>query len=436
MATVVDMPKLSDTMTVGRLVKWLKNEGDAVKTGDMLAEVETDKATMELENFVDGTLLKQAVAVGAKVPIGAPICVIGKPGEAIPELKTVAAPAPAAKAPAAAPAAKPAAPAPVHKPAPAAKSAAIPPPVSMTETPLPMAEGGRPKASPLAKKVAGAHGLDLRFVKGTGPGGRIVRSDVEARVKLGIPVAVPVAMGGGASALPTGPVAQEADLPLSGMREVIAQRLLESKTTIPHFYIEVEVDSEPLSKLRAALNKKLESEGVKISVNDFILKAVVEAIRVKPAINASWMGEFIHQYAGVQLAFGVAIEGGLVTPVVRDAHALSLVAIAKEAKALAAEARSGKLHPNKMSGSTFTVTNLGMYGTSRFSGIINPPNAAILAVGASRRVPVVDEHGNIVPGERMTLTLSCDHRVVDGALAAEFLAALKELLEEPGVLVA
>lgn len=430
MATVVDMPKLSDTMTVGRLVKWLKNEGDAVKTGDMLAEVETDKATMELENFVDGTLLKQAVAVGAKVPIGAPICVIGKPGEAIPELKTVAAPAPAAKAPAAAPAAKPAA------PAPAPKSAAIAPPISVTETPLPMATDHRPKASPLAKKVAGAHGLDLRFVKGTGPGGRIVRSDVEARVKLGIPVAVPVAVGGGASALPTGPVAEEADIPLSGMREVIAQRLLESKTTIPHFYIEVEVNSEPLSHLRAALNKKLESEGVKISVNDFILKAVVEAIRAKPAINASWMGEFIHQYAGVQLAFGVAIEGGLVTPVIRDAHALSLVAIAKQAKALAGEARSGKLHPNKMSGSTFTVTNLGMYGTSRFSGIINPPNAAILAVGASRAVPVVDAHGNIVPGERMTLTLSCDHRVVDGALAAEFLAALKELLEEPGVLVA
>ena len=434
MATVVDMPKLSDTMTVGRLVKWLKNEGDKVKTGDMLAEVETDKATMELENFVDGTLLKQAVAVGAKVPIGAPICVIGQPGEAIPELKTVAVvPAKPVAAPA---------PAVVSKPVPTAAPVSAPISAPVAKTPAPMSASPAPvissdfrvKASPLAKKVAESHGLDLRLVKGTGPGGRIVRNDVENRVKLGVPVLENISLGSGAPA--GGPVAEEADIALSGMRETIARRLVESKTTVPHFYIEVEVDSEPLSQLRAALNKKLEAEGLKISVNDFILKAVAEAIRAKPAINASWNTESIHQYAGIQLAFGVAIDGGLVTPVIRDAHTLSLRSIAAEAKALAAEARSGKMHPNKMSGSTFTVTNLGMYGTPRFFGIINPPNAAILAVGASRRMPVVDVHGNIVVGERMTLALSCDHRVVDGALAAEFLAALKTLLEEPGVLLA
>jgi pyruvate dehydrogenase E2 component (dihydrolipoamide acetyltransferase) len=427
MASVVEMPKLSDTMTVGRLVRWLKNEGDAVKSGDMLAEVETDKATMELENFVDGTLLKQVVGVGVKVPIGAPICVIGKPGEALPEIKaqTATAPIVPSKLPPPPPVVQAKTAQPVVPPAPSisVKSVIVP------------SEDIHTKASPLAKKIAEDHGLDLRFVKGTGPGGRITKEDVEARIKIGIPVVEHVT-----TSLPNapagGPVATEADIPLTGMRETIAARLLQSKTTVPHFYIEVEVDSAPLGILRAALNKKLEAEGVKLTVNDFILKAVVEAIRAKPAINVSWMGDSIHQYAGVQLSFGVAIDGGLVTPIIRDAHALSLKAISRSAKELTAKARAGKLTPQEMSGSTFTVTNLGMYGTPRFLGIINPPNSAILAVGASRKVPVVDASGNIVAGERMTLTLSCDHRVVDGALAAEFLNALKELLELPGLLLA
>jgi len=418
MATVIDMPKLSDTMTVGRLVRWLKNEGDIVKEGDMLAEVETDKATMELENFVEGTLLKQVVESGNKVPIGAPICVIGEPGEEIPELK---APEPkGAKKPEPKAAPLPPTPQPATPP---------PPPVEAHSVPVPPAEEFRAKASPLARKMAEDQGLDLRFVKGTGPGGRITADDVTARVAMGIPVAV------AAASSKTGPIGPDQKIELTSMRETIAARLLQSKTTIPHFYIETEVDTAALSSLRAKLNKRLAADGVKLTVNDFILKAVTEALRAHPAMNASFGGDHIARYGAVQLAFGVAIEAGLVTPVVRNAQDLSLSALSAAAKELVGKARAGKLTPQEMSGSTFTVTNLGMYGIERFFGIINPPNSAILSVGASQKKPVVNEHGQMVIGERMILALSCDHRVVDGALAAEFLGSMKELLEFPGLLV-
>jgi len=422
MATVVDMPKLSDTMTVGRLVKWLKKEGDEVKDGDMLAEVETDKATMELENFVKGTLLKQVVPAGSKVAIGSPICVIGQKGEAIPELKAPVATAP--KAPEAPKAVLPPTPQPATPP---------PPAVSAHSVGTPQGEEFHAKASPLAKKIAEEHGLDLRFVKGTGPQGRITADDVQARLKLGIPVVSPVTGSCGCQA---GPIAKAGETELSGMREAIAARLLQSKTTIPHFYIEIEVDATALNQLRTLLNKRYEAEGVKLTVNDFILKASTEALRAHPTMNASFAGDKIIQYGNVELAFGVAVEDGLVTPVIRSANTLSLKQISGTAKELVAKARSKKLTPNEMSGSTFTVTNLGMYGISRFYGIINPPNSAILAVGAARKMPIVDANGNIVVGERMTLALSCDHRVVDGALAAQFLGSMKELLEFPGLLLA
>jgi len=447
MAEIIEMPKLSDTMTVGTLVKWLKKEGDKVASGDMLCEVETDKATMEVENFVAGVMLKHYVAAGGQVPVGAPMCAIGKAGEAVPAAPTIApkaAPAPAKPATAAPAPTKPV-------PAPAAKPAAAPAPVAQavsqnlkSETPgepsfAKATEGTRIKASPLAKKLAAEKGVTLTGVQGSGPGGRIVRADVLSAA--GKPAAAGASSASASSvASLTGPIGADEAVAVSNMRATIARRLLESTNGIPHFYVEIEVDAGPLADMREGLNAALgdlapEKGGGKFTVNDFILKASVEALRRVPAVNSSWMGETIQRHGSVHLAFGVAIEDGLLTPVIRDADSKSLRQISAEAKALIAKARAKKLTPAEMSGSTFTVTNLGMFGVTGFYGIINPPNAGILSVGATLTKPVVDARGQIVAGRRMALGISGDHRVIDGAIAAQFLAALKTVLETPALLL-
>ncbi|MBM3873215.1 MAG: pyruvate dehydrogenase complex dihydrolipoamide acetyltransferase [Verrucomicrobia bacterium] len=431
MAQIIEMPKLSDTMTVGTLVKWLKKEGDVVKSGAMLAEVETDKATMELECFFDGTLLKIFAPAGSQVAIGAPLCAVGKPGEAVAPTAAAAAaaqPAPAAK-PAAAPAtAAPAAaaPAPASVPAPAAAS------VAASHAPA-AASQDRVRITPLARKLAGEHQISPASLQGSGPGGRIVRADVLAAAANPAARRAPAALPTG-SVFAKGPIQEERTVAVSTMRGVIAKRLIESKTQIPHFYLEVEVDASPLLTLRQQLNASLEGEGVKLSVNDFILKACAEALRRVPAVNASWEGSQIRYFGAAHVAFAVAIEDGLITPVVRDAHAKSIFAISTEAKSLGRLAKDKKLKPEQFTGGTFCVSNLGMMGVDRFSAIINPPNAAILAVGATVTKPVV-KGDRIVVGQRLSLTLSCDHRVVDGAVGAHFLAALREVLEKPALLL-
>ncbi|WP_415907782.1 pyruvate dehydrogenase complex dihydrolipoamide acetyltransferase [Oleiharenicola sp. Vm1] len=456
MANIIDMPKLSDTMSVGTLVKWLKKEGDAVKSGDMLAEVETDKATMELESFFDGTLVKIFAPAGSQVAIGAPLCAIGQPGEKVdapasPKASQGAAPAaPAPTAPATVTPSAPATPAPAQSPSVASAkegptSAAAPAPVSQPSTlnSQPAADG-RVKISPLAKKIAAQNNLNVAGLAGTGPHGRIVKADVLAAVAnpalLQAKSAAPAAAAKSGAAFTggtpsrTGPIQEDRTVPATNMRATIAKRLLEAKTTIPHFYLEIEVDAEPLLALRAQLNAGLEAEGVKLSVNDFVLKASAEALRRVPGVNASWTGTGIQYFGAAHVSFAVAIEDGLITPVIRDAHQKSVFAISAEAKPLGKRAKEKKLKPDEFTGGTFCVSNLGMMGIERFSAIINPPNAAILAVGTTVTKPVV-KNGAIVVGQTMVLTLSCDHRVVDGALGAQFLAALKDLLEKPALLL-
>ena len=443
MANIIEMPKLSDTMTVGTLVKWLKKEGDAVKTGDVLAEVETDKATMELECFFDGTLIAVFAREGSQVEIGTALCAVGKPGE---KVEAPAGKAPAADTPKAEPAAAPAAEAPKGPPADSPKApqspAPLPAPKQAAPAPSPQpppeaASSGSPdriRISPLARRLAQEKGVDPARIKGSGPGGRIVRADVLAAPKA--PPAGPVAAASAlrASVASTAPVQEERVVPVSNMRGTIARRLLESKTQIPHYYLDVEVDAGPLLELRSQLNAALEKQGVRLSVNDFVLKASAEALRQVPAVNCSWEGSAIRHHGAAHVAFAVAIEDGLITPVIRDAHLKSIFAISTEAKALGKRAKEKKLTPDEFTGGTFCVSNLGMMGIDRFCAIINPPNAAILAVGATVRKPVV-KGDSIVVGQRMNLTLSSDHRVVDGAVGAAFLAALRELLEKPALLL-
>jgi len=427
MATLIDMPKLSDTMTVGTLVRWLKNEGDAVTNGDMIAEVETDKATMEVECFDEGILIKQYCGEGAEVAVGDPIAAIGEAGEEAPAGTSSApakeapeAPAPVAEAPA--PAAAAPAPAVVEAPAPVAAPAA--------------STGGRIKASPLAKKIAADKGLDLATIQGSGPGGRILKDDV---LHAKPSAAAPAATASAPAAAPA-PTLEALDIPVTNMRKSIGKALVASKTQAPHFYLQIEVNGAPLAKLRAELNGQLadlpaEQGGAKFSVNDLTLKAAAEAVRRVPAINRSWEGDIIKQHANVHLAFGVAIDDGLVTPVIRAAETKGLRQIGAEAKELIKKARGKKLTPNEMSGSTLTVTNLGMFGISDFYGIINPNNAAILSIGATIKKPVVNENDEIVVGQVMKIGLSGDHRTIDGAVGAQYLQALKEILEAPATML-
>ncbi len=455
MAEIIEMPKLSDTMSVGTLVKWLVQEGDKVASGDMLCEVETDKATMEVENFAEGVLLKRYVDEGGQIPVGAPMCAIGEKGEAAPEVDSQ--PTTPADAAPSEPETKDAPDMPVQSDAPASKKpkAIQPRETAPADTPAPepvpvAAEnnGQRVRISPLARKLAEQKGVDVTRLSGSGPGGRIVRADVEAAASAGT---APAAAATLAPAKGSAPAAAPVVLPglevqpdgpqkVSNMRGAIARRLVESKTQIPHFYLETEIDAKALLDARKAINATLadlppEQGGIKLTVNDFILKATVDALRRVPAVNASWMGDTVQKHGPVHLAFGVAIDEGLITPVIKDAHAKGLRHISVEAKELIGKARSRKLKPDEMTGSTFTVTNLGMFNTTRFYGIINPPNAGILSVGATIKRPVVDAQDNIVIGHRMSIGFSGDHRVVDGATGAQFLNALKDVLETPALML-
>lgn len=437
MAEIIEMPKLSDTMTTGTLVSWLKKEGDAVSAGDMIAEVETDKATMEVECFEDGVILKHYIKQGESVAIGEAICAVGEKGEKAPDVGKSGG-TPPAKAEKTEGAEQPQAQKkdkPEESPAPAPTQEVAEKASGESKTD----SAGRIKASPLARKMATDKGIDLSTIEGTGPGGRIVKEDVLKAEKTGgtqkasAPAAQP-------AAAPAAPILEDQEIPVSNMRAAIGRALVASKTEAPHFYLQMEVDGAPLAQLRTDLNDRLaelppEQGGVKFTVNDLILKAAAEAVRRVPAINRSWHGKTIKQHGAVQLAFGVAIDDGLVTPVIRDAQAKTLRQIAQEAKELIGKARKKKLKPDEMSGSTLTVTNLGMFGISDFYGIINPPNAAILSVGATIRQPVVDDAGNIVVGYRMKVGLSGDHRVIDGAVGAQYLAALREILETPALML-
>jgi pyruvate dehydrogenase E2 component (dihydrolipoamide acetyltransferase) len=423
MAKDVTMPLLSPSMTEGTVVKWLKKEGDAVKSGEIIAEVETDKATMDLEAFDSGILRKITAPAGAKVAVNGRIAILGTQDEKIDDSAPAASAAPAVEQK------KEESAAPAQPGTPAAPSAATSAPTPAA-APAPKASSStsRVHASPLAKKVAQDLNVSLGSLQGTGPGGRIVRRDVENAPKGG---------NGGWGLYPAGAIAKEEKIPLSNMRQTIARRLLESKTTIPHFYLEIEVDAAPMVDLRVSLNKSFEklAKPFKLSLNDFILKAAAEAIRRVPAINASFAGDAIQQYSSVHLAFAVAIPQGLITPVIRDAQDRTLKSISDEARALAVRAKEGKLKPEEYTTGTFTLSNLGMYGIDRFSAIVNPPQAGILAIGNVVKKPVVGPGDTIVVGQRLSLTLSCDHRVVDGAVGASFLQELRTLVENPALLL-
>ena len=421
MAAYLKMPKLSDTMSEGTLVKWLKKEGDTVSMDEDIAEVETDKATMAMPSFDEGILYKIYVKEGETVALGASLALILEVGEEPP--------ADADKAPTAAAAATP-----VAQTAPAAAKEAVAEVKVSTPVAAPAAHapttGGRIKASPLARKLAEEQGVDLRRVSGSGPGGRILKKDVEN---------APAGGGGGGSSLGLlpAPVSRpDQTIPLSGMRRVIAQRLLESKTTIPHFYLNIEIDTEPLMTLREQVNAASTANGgPKYTVNDFIMRATVLATDSVPAVNASFPADSILQHGEINLSVAVAIEEGLVTPVIRSAQLKSIRELAAEIKDLATRAKDKKLTPAEMQGGTITISNLGAFGIGHFDAIITPPQAAILAIGTISKQPVVNAHNQIVPGQRMWIGMSCDHRVIDGAIGARFLSELKRFLENPFLLI-
>jgi len=424
MPSYINMPKLSDTMTEGTLVKWRKQKGDKVAAGDILAEIETDKATMEMESFDDGILSEVYVPEGEKVAVGQRIAMLLAPGENPPAPGA----APSAPVPKAAPAPSGAAQAPAQAPMPAAGESA------------PASNGGvRVKASPLARKIAAEKGVDLSRLTGSGPGGRIVQRDVLGAQSGGAPPpGRPSAPAAGAPAPLAAPAAGEGDLriPLSGMRRAIAERLLASKTQIPHFYLNIEVDAAELMRIRVEVNADAEKTGqAKLTVNDFILKAAIVAAAHVPKVNASFAGDSVIQYASINMAVAVAVDDGLVTPVIRDAEKKSIREISEIVKDLATRARTKKLKPEEYQGGTLTVSNLGSYGIESFSAIINPPQALILSIGAIVKKPVVNAQGQIVVGQRMAIGLSADHRVVDGAIGAEYLAELRRLIENPALML-
>ena len=403
------MPALSPTMSEGNLARWLKNEGDQIKSGDIIAEIETDKATMEFEATDEGTLGKILVPGGSQgVKVNQPIALLLEEGE-----DATALTAPAAAKPAAVPAAA--------APGPATSA------VSQAVASAPVASGDRVFASPLARRLARQAGIDLRSVKGSGPHGRIVRADVEASPPPkaasptpGAPAPKPV------PAAAIGPAYTEQ--PLSSMRKVIARRLTEAKQTVPHFYLTIDCRLDKLLALRSDLNGR--GDDYKLSVNDFVIRAVALALRKVPAANASFTETAIRYYTEVDISVAVATPNGLITPVIKHADHKGLAGISNEMKALAVKARDGKLKPEEYQGGGFTISNLGMYGIREFAAIINPPQGCILAVGAGEQRPVVVD-GALAVATMMSCTLSVDHRVVDGAIGAEFLAAFKKLMEEP-----
>ena len=419
MSVNIEMPKLSDTMTEGTVVSWKKAEGDAVEMGDIIAEIETDKATMEMEAFDDGVMAKIIIPEGGKAPVGSLLAILAEEGESVED--AIAGSGDAAAAPAAAPAATEA--------APAAASAAPAPAVS--------ADGDRLKVSPLARKVGAESGVDLSTVTGTGAGGRIIKDDVLKAAAAPAPAAAAPSAAPAPAPQAINPVASAEDqkLPLSSMRKIIADRLLTSKVTIPHFYLHVEVDAGQLMSLRKQINSQAEAtHGNKYTVNDFITKALINACMAVPAVNASYAGDHIVQFGNVGVSVAIAVEDGLVTPVVKQAQAKSLLQISKEIKDMAARARDKKLRPDEFDGGTVTISNLGSYGIESFDAIVNPPQAAILSVGGIFDKPVV-KNGEIVPAKIMNIGLSCDHRVVDGAVAATFLNEVKKLIENPALML-
>lgn len=406
MAEVIRMPKMSDTMTEGVIVEWLKKVGDTVKSGDILAEVETDKATMELENYVKGTLLHIGIQKGQAVPVDGIIAIVGEPGEDIAAL--LAGGAPAAKTE-----------------APKEEAKAEAPAVVTNNTAAPVAQpvvtsndDSRLKASPLARKMAEERGIDIQRIHGSGDNGRIVKRDVENYKESAASVPAAAAYTG---------VESFSEEPVSQMRKTIARRLAESKFTSPHFYLTMEINMDKAVEARTAMNSY---SPVKLSYNDMVIKAAAIALRQHPQVNSSWMGEKIRHNNHIHVGVAVAVDEGLLVPVVRFADNKSLSQISAEVKELADKAKNKKLQPAEWEGNTFSISNLGMYGIEEFTAIINPPNACILAVGSMKETVIV-ENGQMRPGHVMKVTLSCDHRVVDGVVGSKFLQTFKNLLEEP-----
>jgi pyruvate dehydrogenase E2 component (dihydrolipoamide acetyltransferase) len=419
MAEIVRMPKLSDTMTEGVVAKWHKKVGDTVKSGEILAEIETDKATLEFESFYDGVLLHVGVPEGKTAAVDSLLAVFGKAGEDITKILAESAAAPVAAAPTETP--KTAAPAAQAVAASPASAAQAPAPVATAPKPVTIAPAtngsGRKHASPLAKRLAEEKGIDIGRVKGSGPEGRITKRDIEGFT------------GGGYTA-----VQEErfTEVAVSQMRKTIAKRLAESKFTAPHFYLTIELDMSRAMQVREAINASIAPD--KVSFNDMVIKAVAVSLKSNPKVNSSWLGDRIRYNEHVHIGVAVAVEDGLLVPVVRFADGKPLRTIGAEVRELAKKAKEKKLQPAEWEGNTFTISNLGMFGIEEFTAIINPPDACILAIGGIMEKPVV-RNGAIVPGHTMKVTLSCDHRVVDGATGAAFLNTFKGLMEEPALML-
>lgn len=420
MAEIIYMPKLSDTMTEGVVAEWSKSVGDKVSSGEVLAEIETDKATMEFESFYDGVLLHIGVEKGQNAPVNAILAIIGQEGEDVKAILAAENTAPAADAKAEV--ATTPSPEPVKETAAPAASAQTP------VTPAPVAapiassnSNGRVFASPLAKKLAEEKGIDISRVAGTGDSGRIVKRDVDHYVPY-TPAAGSVMISA-----PVNGTESYTDETVSQMRKTIARRLAESKFTAPHFYLTLDIDMDNAIAARKSINA---TGDVKVSFNDMVVKAVAMALRKHPAINSSWFGDYIRRNNHIHIGVAVAVEDGLLVPVVRFADAKGLSQIGEEVKAFAQKAKDKKLHPSDWEGNTFTISNLGMFGIEAFTAIVNPPDSCILAVGGIKEVPVV-KNGQVVPGNVMKVTLSCDHRVVDGASGAAFLQTFKAYMENP-----
>ncbi len=454
MATKVVMAQLSPTMEEGKLIEWKISEGDAVSQGDIVAEIETDKANMDVEAMGAGVLRKIVVQAGATVPVGTLIGIIAKPDEDIESLLSEAAAGPvagAAEEPAGpsepareeaeepadgpeAPSDGPEAPTATDEPAEVAEEPASAAPSAETE---PEAEGERVRASPVARKMAAEKGIELGAIAGSGPGGRIVKADIEAAIAAPAATSLATAAGGTtAGAIVAEPAAEprlrDERVEASQMRKAIARRLAESIGPVPHFYLTIEVDMERALDMRSELNAR--ADGFKIGVNDILLKTAAEALVRHPQVNASWDGDAIQFHGRVDLGIAVAVDGGLITPVLRDADRKGLRRISLESADLIERARARKLLPEEYQGATFSLSNLGMFGIDEFTAVINPPEAAILAVGMTQEKPVVEE-GELKVRRRMRVTMSCDHRVVDGAIGSAFLATFKEMLENPLAMV-
>ncbi|MGD9790560.1 MAG: dihydrolipoamide acetyltransferase family protein [Phycisphaerales bacterium] len=448
MSISITMPRLSDTMQQGTVVKWNVKEGQAVKSGDVIADIETDKATMELQTFDDGTIASLGVSEGQTVAVGTVIAVLAEAGEDASKIKASAGGAAPAKSVKAEGAGSSNA---GGSSGGAGSTAVIDRPTggtSHTSNGVGHGTHDRVFASPLAKKIAEESGIDLASLEGSGPGGRIVRKDVEEAIRGGVGAKVAPGRGGGAAPAPSpafapgAPVLAARTVTLSNMRRVIATRLVESKQTIPHYQVTVEVEMDALLALRQQLNEQLATQNVKLSVNDFLVRACALAMHEHPFVNSRWVAtkgqesiEILGEVnVGVAIALDEAKGGGLVVATIRNADAIGLRQISSQTKQLADKARAKGLSPQEMEGATFTISNLGMFGVDHFTAIINPPNVAILAVGAALDKPIV-KNGTVVPAKVMSMTMSSDHRVVDGAMAAKYLATVKSMLEKPASLL-